>query len=312
MARINLLLATLTMLVLASTSCSFNHAFFQPDVIPQKAKGLTATFTRQDTHETDTQHTYITGPNHQPLFTHNRKDTIDPGYNIESVVFKSSSGSDLNGWMMTPRQNALPITILHLHGNAGNLYSQFQFMAPLVKKGFRVFVFDYSGFGFSTGKANKENVLQDALSALDYVKSRPEVKDSKLVIYGQSMGGHLSAVVAEKRQQDIDGLVMEGAFSSMGDIAAYEARHMFLLGFVGRTLVTKPYSAKSSLERFHKPVLIVHSTEDEVIPYFMGPVLYQHANEPKSFYEIKGGHIRAPQLYTDSIANKIQRLVTLR
>ena len=158
-------------------------------------------------------------------------------------------------------------------------------------------------FGFSTGKATRKNVLTDAHAALDYIKTRSDVNTTKLVIYGQSLGGHLSAVVANQRQNDIDALVIEGAFSSHKDIAADMA------GFIGRILVSEKYSAYASIPSVKKPVLIIHSTQDETIPFKMGQKLFEKANHPKEFYEIKECHICGPRYYADSIAQKINRLL---
>ena len=168
---------------------------------------------------------------------------------------------------------------------------------------FQVFIFDYSGFGFSEGKATRKQVLSDANAALNYIKGREDVKGTKLVIYGQSLGGHLSAVVAAQRQEEIDGLVIEGAFSSHKDIAAENA------GFFGRLLVCEQYSASESIRNYKKPVLIIHSTEDDIIPFEMGKKLFDNANNPKEFYEIKHCHMCGPDFYAESIAQKIKKMV---
>ncbi|MDQ3049529.1 MAG: alpha/beta fold hydrolase [Bacteroidota bacterium] len=254
---------------------------------------------------TDSTLVIFSADTYQPTFLKNGKDTIDFDFTIESVVFERSNGNKLNGWVLKPKNKIPTITLLHFHGNAGFLISQYQAITPLIKYGFQVFVFDYSGFGFSEGQATRENVLIDANSALSYVKSRPDIKDTKLVIYGQSLGGHLAAVVAEKRQADIDGLVIEGAFSSHKDIAAKTA------GIFGRILVSEKYSAFKSIRSFKKPVLVIHSTEDEVIPFKMGQKIFDNANAPKEFYKIKKCHICGPEFYADSISNKIINMLTV-
>lgn len=240
---------------------------------------------------------------HQPTFLRNGRDTIDPGYTIESVVYKNTNGDTLNGWFLKPKGQPAGITVLHLHGNAGCVVSQYGAISPLLKYGMQVFVFDYSGFGFSGGKATKKNVLVDALSTLDYLKAREDIKNTSLVLYGQSLGGHLSAVVGAKRQSDIDALVIEGAFSSHKDIAAYT------VPVLGRLIVKKDYSAKQSIKEFHKPLLVIHSTEDETIPFKMGRKLFEAANAPKEFYEIKKCHICGPNYYPEEISKKIKNLL---
>lgn len=298
--RIILIISTTTFL----TACSFNKMYLQPTTLPKippdKDKVSITTMTKNDTTLVEFNTKTL-----QPTFLKNNKDTINIDYTIESVVFKSSSGNNLNGWLLKPKNINATITLLHFHGNAGFLLSQYQAMTPFLKYGFQAFVFDYSGFGFSEGKATRQNVLIDANSALTYVKSRPDTKDTKLVIYGHSLGGHLSAVVAEQRQADIDGLVIEGAFSSHKDIAAKTA------GVFGRILVSEKYSACKSIQQYKKPVLVIHSTEDETIPFEMGQKIFSNANEPKEFYEIKKCHMCGPNFYADSISLKIINMLKI-
>lgn len=298
--KILILILTISFL----TACSFNKMYLQPTnlppIPPDKDKVSITTKTKNDTTLIEFNTKTL-----QPTFLKNGKDTITFDFTIESVVFESSNGNKLNGWVLKPKNEIPTITLLHFHGNAGFLISQYQAMTPLIKYGFQIFVFDYSGFGFSEGKATRKNVLIDANSALSYVKSRSDIKDTKLVIYGHSLGGHLSAVVAEQRQSDIDGLVIEGAFSSHKDIAAETA------GIFGRILVSEKYSAFKSIKTFTKPVLVIHSTEDEVIPFKMGQKIFDNANAPKEFYEIKKCHMCGPDFYADSISQKIINMLTV-
>ena len=117
------------------------------------------------------------------------------------------------------------------------------------------------------------------------------------------MGGHLSAVIAEKRQNEIDGLVMEGAFSSHKDIANY------FFPILGEIFVKQGYSALKSLKNYHKPLLIIHSTDDKTIPFYMGKKLYNAANNPKEFYQVEKEHISAPIYYSKEISEKIKSML---
>ena len=286
-------------------SCSFNKAFLKPDKFPREAKRIKLT-----NHVTgDSVIVRFSGDNFQPVFTGSKNEVPGNNYSIESVVFNNDKGSRLNGWLLKPTDGRpAGITILHLHGNEGSLLVQYKAISPLVGNGIQVFTFDYSGFGFSERTATQQQVHADALAALDYVRGRPDVKNTRIVIYGQSLGGHLAAVVAAERQEMIAGLVTEGAFSSPKDIGAYMVRKSIGLGFVGRLLVKSNYSAKASIKNYHKPLLVIHSTEDQEVPFFMGRRLYDQANEPKEFYQILGPHIAGPARYSDTISLKIRAM----
>lgn len=243
------------------------------------------------------------GEHFQPVFKSKNGDTAELPYNVESVLFENTKGNRLNGWIIKPEEGYNGTTILFLHSNSGNLFTQYQEVLPLVKNGFSVFIFDYSGYGFSQGKATRDNVLLDATAALSYLQSRTDIKKEHLIIYGQSLGGHLAINLAARNQDMIDGLVTEGAFSSHKDIAAETA------GFIGRIIVAEKYSGLESVRNFHKPVLIIHSTEDETIPFEQGEKLFANANEPKTFLKIDKCHICGLSFYPDEILNAINKLL---
>jgi len=281
------------------TSCSFNKLFLRPTKLPANTKKIKI---KSGNDTIVVQFDTIT---YKPTFLKTNNDTLQHDFTIESVSFTSANGHKLNGWFLKPKNIKPQITILHLHGNAGFLVSQYKAIAGLTKYGFQIFMFDYSGFGFSEGKATKKNVLTDALSALDYLKTRNDIKNTKLIIYGQSLGGHLSAVVAEKRQNDIDGLVIESAFSSHKDIAANMA------GIIGRIFVNEKYSAIESIKNYKKPLLVIHSTEDKTVPFYMGQKIYETANQPKDFFKIKHRHISGVIYYSKQISQKIKKMLGL-
>lgn len=287
----------LAFLLLFLTSCSFDRFYLKPTKVPITSKKVVMKTT------TDTTVVVFNGDNHQPTFLKNGKDTLDYDFTIESFIFTNSNGNKLNGWFLKPKNKMPTVTLLHLHGNAGFLLSQYQAMTPLLKFGFQIILFDYSGFGFSEGKAARENLLTDADAAVTFAKKISNENNTKLVIYGQSLGGHLSAVIAEKRQSDIDGLVIEAAFSSHKDIAAKTA------GIFGRLLVNEKYAAFKSIRNFSKPTLIIHSIEDKVVPISLGQKIFKNANEHKAFYEIKQCHICGPIFYSDSISSKIYAML---
>jgi alpha-beta hydrolase superfamily lysophospholipase len=291
---------SIILLWLVFASCSFNKMFLKPDKLSSKITKVQFIEPKGDTVILSFNNNYYTG------FTDTKNRPIDVGYKIKEATIMSKDGNKLYGWFIKPSGITTPaITILFLHGNGGNVLSQFQFMKPFVKLGCQILLIDYSGFGLSTGRATNKNVRSDANAALQWLKQQPGVNDTKLVIYGQSLGGHLSVTVAADNEKEIDALVTEGAFSSHKDIAAYISK----LGFIARLLVKENYSAIKSIKKFHKPVLIIHSTEDKTVPFFMGKKIYALANQPKSFYEIKHQHIEGPLYYADSIYARITAMV---
>lgn len=297
------MLKRLLVLSIILSSCSFNKMFMYP--VP-----LSTDDYRVYTRDGKTSYrVFFNGDSLQPTFLNAENDTIGFDFTIESVLFQSKNGNTINGWMLKETDREPKATILHLHGNAANLVHQFGAIDKLCLQGYQVFLFDYSGFGFSTGKATQKNVKTDAQSALEYVLSRPDCKNLPLIVYGQSLGGHLAAEIGQLNQVKIDGLVIEGAFSSHRDIASYTMKKSLHMGFLGRIFVRSRYKAKKSIEKFKKPLLVIHSREDETIPFFMGERIYDHANQPKELFAIDGCHICGPDLYPREIGQKIEQML---
>lgn len=231
-------------------------------------------------------------------------------YSVEEINFKAGDGKVLNGWFIKPKGIPVIGTVLQLHGNGGNISYQFQFAAPLIKSGFQVMVFDYEGYGRSEGKPSQEKVLDDARCALHYCKARQDVQGTKLILFGQSLGGHLSCVVAAMEQSNIDALVVEAPFSGHKQIAAYIGKHAYHLPkFLAYLLVPSKYSALDYIDQVKVPKLFIHSPDDKVCPYFMGKQLYDKAVGEKSFWEVSGPHIQASHLFPDEFDHRFLELV---
>ncbi len=292
--------SAIIILAVLGTSCAYNSKFLAPRKYTVDTKAVT--FSKS---ATDSTVAVYNGTPFQPVFLKNGIDTINLGYTIESVLFTNSAGNKLNGWMLKSKTVPVTHTLLHFHGNAGSILGQFLAIKPLLTQGFQIFVFDYSGYGFSEGDATRKNLLADGIDAVAWLKTREDVKNKKLLLYGQSYGGHLSVCVAAKVQNDIDGLVVEGGFSNHKDLSALGAKPF--IAFMSRIFVKEIYAATKAVKKIRKPVLIIHSREDKVIPFAMGKKVFDKANSPKEFFEIKGEHLAAPDLYTKEIGDKIKK-----
>jgi fermentation-respiration switch protein FrsA (DUF1100 family) len=246
-------------------------------------------------------------------------DTIQCTY--EDVYFSVKSGSApggrtadsslLHGWFIRPKSGTAVVgTVLLFHGNGGNVGSQFASLVPLAAAGFQSLVFDYRGYGNSPGKPSQEHVLEDGLAALDYIRNRADVKGKPLILFGQSLGGHLAVVVAAQCQQYLSALILEDAFSSHEEIAVYRGRKDYHApGFLTRWCVRSRYDAIDVIDRISIPKLIIHSIEDETVPYYMGKDLFNKAKDPKEFWEIKGPHIRAYRLYPAEFVDHFRKII---
>ena len=139
------------------------------------------------------------------------------GLRFEEVSFSSYDGTRLTGWFFPATgygdsRNAKG-TVVHFHDNARNISAHWQYVEWLPRRGFNLFVFDYRGFGASEGIPDHKGVFEDSGSALDYVRSRPDVNPENMVLLGQSIGGaNAIAVVGSGNRKGVKAIVIEATF----------------------------------------------------------------------------------------------------
>lgn len=281
--------------------CSFNKMFMHPTKLTEpKFEKKFFDFSVNDTLKLFTDSLF------KPFFSKANGKMYTYLFESRNVYFDSKSGNKLQGWIFKADDEInTGISILFLHGNAGSILSHVTIIKPLVEKGFNVFLFDYSGFGFSEGKAKRNVLPEDAQSALEFYLEQIECKDKKVIIYGQSLGGHLALEVAKNNQEKIKGVVIEGAFTNHDEIGSYA----FKPGFIAKMMIREYYNGLKNIKKLKIPVMVIHSINDETIPYFMGEKLYKAANSPKQFYQLEKCHVCGPIYYSDSIKVKIERML---
>lgn len=245
----------------------------------------------------------------EKLFYHPNK-VLSQQYKADSLGFElvklpSKNNKLIYGYFAVPKDSVIG-AILLLHGNAGNISDNISSVETLQKAGFDVLVIDYQGFGISQGEVSHQNLVDDAESALTYLENKTN-KKIPIIILGRSIGGHLAVKIAHDHQSEIKAMVIEGAFTSHHAVAI--AISPFWLQPFAAILVKSKYKASTLIKEITIPKLIIHSTEDETIPYWMGVELYNKAAEPKEFWQIKGCHICGMYLYKDEYIKKLQNLV---
>lgn len=236
----------------------------------------------------------------------------------ESVFFTANDGTRLHGWFIPsatgPAENAIA-TVIHAHGNAGNMSAYWPLVSWLPERNMNLFMFDYRGFGESGGSPSPEGLLDDTRSAMDYVRHRAGVNPERLVMLGQSLGGNnvLAAVghcmgCINEQQGDRAGvraIILDSTFSSYSAIANQKIPGS---GF----LLDDRYSADRHIASIAPvPLLILHGTNDRVIPWQQSETLFARAGEPKQKRLIpQGEHIdafseRHGDLYRDAVIDFI-------
>ncbi|RPD51109.1 alpha/beta hydrolase [Paracnuella aquatica] len=199
-------------------------------------------------------------------------------------------------------------TVLFFHGAGGNVSSYLFMTKPLVAAGYQVFMADLRGYGKSTGKPTHRNIAADGQVLFNYLLARPDVKGTKLVIYGASMGTQVAANLARNNAAKVSALVLDGNIASFSDIAADHSpeaqREMIRKG------LPSPYSAKEDIKHIGAvPVLFIHSKEDKDVPFSHAEMVYQNAPGKKSWLVYSGKHLEATKADEPGVINAINGMI---
>ena len=203
------------------------------------------------------------------------------GLDFEDVVFQSSDGLKLTGWYV-PAGNS-KLTVLFCHGNGGNMMHRLDSINILYNLGLNCFIFDYRGYGKSEGKPSEEGTYLDARAAYEWLIDEKRLSPNNIIIFGRSLGGTIAAQLASK--VEAKSLIVESAFTSYIDIGKKFYPYMPVRWFARFNYNTLDY-----IKAVHCPVMIIHSRNDEVVPFEFGLELYESSNEPNKFVEIFGSH----------------------
>jgi len=208
-------------------------------------------------------------------------DPAQWGMKHEEVMLTTTDGVRLHGWYLP--HPAATKTLLFLHGNGGNISHRLDSLKIFNGLGLNVLIIDYRGYGRSEGTPSEEGLYRDAEAAWDYLIKVRGIEARQIVIFGRSLGGAVATELAARVKPAA--LILESTFSSARDAArALFPRLSYLV------LLRYSFNSGEKIRRVGSPILILHSRQDELIPYSLGRALYESAPEPKRFVELKGGH----------------------
>ncbi|MBT8486645.1 MAG: alpha/beta fold hydrolase [Phycisphaerales bacterium] len=209
----------------------------------------------------------------------------------ERLDFTSADGTPLVGWFL-PATGADPHTpapaVLHAHGNAGNMTGHLWFTEALPERGFHLVLFDYRGYGESGGSARRRaDLIADTHAALDAVLADARVDRTRVGLYAQSLGGAIGLNVMRDRPEIRAGVVV-AAFTSWREIAADALGGSFLARGAARVLIRDSARPVDAIRHIDRPLLIVHGTEDDIVPVAHGRRLAAAAPDAR-FHPLEGG-----------------------
>ena len=224
---------------------------------------------------------------HKPLFPY------------EQVDLPRADGARQFAWRMQQEEagsnRAADRTwVLYLHGNASTVASRMnvKHYGRLRELGLNVLAPEYRGYNGLAGVPSEAGVAADARAAYDYLRDRVGVPADRVVIFGWSLGAAVAVGLAST--VDARGVVLEGAPASIVDIGQ-ERYPMFPV----RLIIRNPFNAIEKIAGVRAPLLFLHSPEDTIVPFKDGRRLFDAAPSPKTFVEVRGGHIESSEIDRD-------------
>ncbi|HUR81464.1 MAG TPA: alpha/beta fold hydrolase [Thermoanaerobaculia bacterium] len=225
------------------------------------------------------RHTQIFAPDRAPLRTWNPADYGIPEDAVEENWIDTPDGEVLHAWYC--RAKNPKASGLFCHGNTGNLTISADVIPHLLDAGFNILIFDYRGFGRSSGRASYRGVISDGITAARFHDAiRPQHIPS--ILYGFSLGGAIAAQVI--RRHPFDAMILQSTFTSLPQITRVLFPRLPLHLFAGRL-----FDTISVVRRLEVPLLILHGADDEVAPCWMAHQLHDACPSPKRIHTVDGG-----------------------
>lgn len=227
------------------------------------------------------------------------------------VQLPVTSRDNLHGWwLLSTQQNNghnKNKALLFLHGNGHNIGKNLFHANRFVNLGFSVLLMDYRGYGLSDGGFPREGfVYEDAQAMYDYLLEEQGFSPDQIFVYGHSLGGAIAINLMQTNPAA--GLIVEGTFTSMSDMAAYAGYSSF---FPIDWLLHQRFESLQKILDITTPTLFIHGLEDPVIPDSMSQQLHDAAIAPKQLYLVpEAGHSNVADTvglaYNDTILNFVE------
>ncbi|MEM8667955.1 MAG: alpha/beta hydrolase [Planctomycetota bacterium] len=203
-----------------------------------------------------------------------------PGLTVEEAWIETDNGTIHGLYASNPNPAGVA---LFCHGNAGTAAHRIESLAVLNQRHrLSVLIFDYQGFGKSSGKPTQSGILDDARSARKWLADRESIAESEVILMGRSLGGAVAVDLAS--EDGAKGLILASTFTSLPDVASHHFKWL-----PAHLLMTHRLNSLDKIKHYDGPLLCSHGDKDEVIPFELGEQLFEAAPGRKQFIRIPEG-----------------------
>ena len=221
---------------------------------------------------------------------------------ITPLILNTEDGIELESLLFTHNERSnnerSKKFIIYFHGNAGNIYNRIEEASVIYDMGYDLIISGYRGYGRSSGEPSEKGIYIDGRTVLNYVVNTLNYKSEDIYIYGRSLGTTVAVEVSQNIE--LGGVILITPFTSSYDFAKEKVNRLFACFGSGY------FQSIKKINNLKSPLLIIHGTKDEVVPYTLGVKLYDAYSGLKEFVSITGGghnnlEFIAPDIYWNSV-----------
>jgi fermentation-respiration switch protein FrsA (DUF1100 family) len=211
-----------------------------------------------------------------------RESPSDAGLSgVREVVLQTPDGERLIAWYK-PAAPGKP-TLLYFHGNAGTLSDRADRIKRFSDGGYGVFMPSYRGYSGSTGSPSETAIIADAHLAYDHLRGMG-IAERAIVVYGESLGSGVAVQLAADRT--VGAVVLDAPYTSLPDVGKLLYPYLPV-----QTFMVDRFESRKHILKVRAPILIMHGTDDRVVPIALGKALFEAAPQPKEMAVLQGaGH----------------------
>lgn len=203
------------------------------------------------------------------------------GLDYEDIFLQTTDNQRLHAWYVAA-EDAKGV-VLFLHGNAGNVSHRLASLQIFNRLDMSTLIIDYRGYGDSEGTPSEQGTYKDAETAWNYLTLERGIDAGRIIIFGRSLGGAVAAWLGARVEPA--GIIMESAFVSLASLAKQYYPYMPV-----DLLLHSRYPTRDYMAAINAPTLLIHSREDELIPFQHAQQLQQAGNDHVELQAIQGGH----------------------
>ena len=223
------------------------------------------------------------------------------GYQYQAVTIPTANGQMLSAWLLpqrNPERQQPRGAVIFFHGNAENISTHIASVYWLTDEGYDLLLVDYRGYGKSDGYPALESSFEDIRHSIDWFKQRYPDPMPKYLIgqsLGASMSGYVLATQPEYRQH-FSAVALESGFARYQRVAREALSRSWITWLFQYPLswtMPRRYDLIDHIAQISPtPLLILHGTRDQVVPYQHGLDLMAAADQKTTeFLSYDGPHI---------------------